>query len=128
MIQLIAQKTGASIRKVCVALGEARSSFYHAAKPTPTQVADADLGELVAALFKHHRRRYGYRRLCQELADRGVVCAPARMRRIMAEGDLRANSTQELPPQDQRWQSRQALAQSHRQQTPPRRSQPRLGW
>jgi putative transposase len=90
MIQLIAQQTGASIRKICVALGEARSSFYHAAKPTPTQVADADLGQLVAALFKHHRRRYGYRRLCQELCDRGVVCAPARMRRIMAQRGLHA--------------------------------------
>jgi len=90
MIQLIAVQTGASIRSVCLVLGLARSSFYHAAKPTPTQVADADLGALVAALFKHHRRRYGYRRLCQELADRGVVCAPTRMRRLMAEGALRA--------------------------------------
>jgi putative transposase len=90
MIQLIAVQTGASVRKVCGTLGEARSSFYHAARPTPSQVADADLAQLVAALFKHHRRRYGYRRLCQELSDRGVVCAPARMRRIMAEGGLRA--------------------------------------
>jgi putative transposase len=90
MIKLIAEQTGASIRKVCLVLGEARSSFYHAAEPTPTQVADAGLGELVSALFKHHRRRYGYRRLCEELADRGIACAPARMRRIMAERGLRA--------------------------------------
>lgn len=90
MIQLLAQQTGASIRRVCIVLGEARSSFYHAARPTPTQAADAGLGELVAALFKLHRRRYGYRRLCQELSDRGVVCAAARMRRIMAERGLRA--------------------------------------
>jgi transposase InsO family protein len=90
MIELIAQQTGASIRKVCGVLGVARSSFYHAAQPTATQVADAELGELVAAVFKHHRRRYGYRRLCQELSDRGVVCAPARMRRIMAQRGLRA--------------------------------------
>jgi putative transposase len=90
MIQLVAEQTGASIRRVCLVLGVARSSFYHAAKPTPTQVSDAGLGELVAVLFKHHRRRYGYRRLCQELSDRGVICAPARMRRIMAESGLRA--------------------------------------
>lgn len=90
MIQLIAVQTGASIRKVCVVLGQARSSFYHAAKPTPTQVADVDLSELVVALFKHHRRRYGYRRLCQELSDRGLVCAPTKMRRLMAERGLRA--------------------------------------
>lgn len=90
MIELITEQTGASIRKVCVVLGVARSSFYHAARPTLTQVADAGLGELITALFKHHRRRYGYRRLCQELSDREMVCAPARMRRIMAERGLRA--------------------------------------
>jgi hypothetical protein len=41
MIQLIAQKTGGSVRQVCTVLGEARSSFYHAAAPTARQVADA---------------------------------------------------------------------------------------
>jgi transposase InsO family protein len=90
MIQTIAQKTGGSIRKVCAVLGEARSSFYHAATPTPTQVADAGLGDLIEAVFRRHRRRYGYRRLAQELADRGVTCAPARIRRIMAERGLHA--------------------------------------
>jgi hypothetical protein len=34
MIELIARKTGGSIRKVCAALGEPRSSFYHASSPT----------------------------------------------------------------------------------------------
>lgn len=90
MIELIAQKTGRSIRMVCAVLGEARSSFYHAAKPTATQVADVEIGDLIEAIFRHHRRRYGYRRLFQELSDRGVLCAPARIRRIMAQRSLRA--------------------------------------
>ena len=90
MIQAIARKTGGSIRKVCGVFGEARSSFYHASTPTATQVADADLGELIAAVFRRHRRRYGYRRLAQELSDRGVICAPARIRRIMAQRGLHA--------------------------------------
>ena len=90
MIQAIAQKTGGSIRKVCLVLGEARSSFYEAATPTATQVADAGIGDLIEAVFRHHRRRYGYRRLAQELSDRGVTCAPARIRRIMAQRALRA--------------------------------------
>ena len=90
MIQTIAQKTGGSIRKVCVVLGEARSSFYHASTPTATQVADAGLGDLIEAVFRRHRRRYGYRRLAQELSDRGVICAPARIRRIMAQRALHA--------------------------------------
>ena len=90
MIQLIAQKTGGSVRQVCAVLGTARSSFYHAATPTATQVADRALGDLLETLFRHHRRRYGYRRLAQELADRDMTCAPARIRRIMAQRALRA--------------------------------------
>ncbi|MDD5200069.1 MAG: alcohol dehydrogenase catalytic domain-containing protein, partial [Terrimicrobiaceae bacterium] len=35
-------------------------------------------------------RRYGYRRLAQELTDRGVLCAPARIRRIMTQRGLHA--------------------------------------
>ena len=90
MIQQIAPKTGGSIRTVCVALGEARSSFYHAAVPTATQRADAQIGDLIEAIFRRHRRRYGYRRIGQELAGRDVACAPARIRRIMAQRGLRA--------------------------------------
>lgn len=75
MIQIVAQKTGGSVRKVCAVLGEARSSFYHAATPTTTQVADTGLGELIETVFRRHRRRYGYRRLAQDLSDRGVTCA-----------------------------------------------------
>ncbi len=90
MIQLVAQKTGGSVRQVCAVLGEARSSFYHAATPTATRVADEVLGELIEAVFRRHRRRYGYRRLAEELSDRGVVCAPARIRRLMAQRALRA--------------------------------------
>jgi hypothetical protein len=90
MIQAIVQKTGGSIRKVCVVLEEARSSFYDASTPTATQLADAGMGDLIEAVFRHHRRRYGYRRLGQELSDRGVTCAPARIRRIMAQRGLRA--------------------------------------
>ncbi len=71
-------------------LGEARSSFYHAAAPTAMQVADAGVGDLIEAVFRCHRRRYGYRRLAEDLSDRGVTCAPARIRRLMAQRGLHA--------------------------------------
>ena len=90
MIQTLAQETGGSIRKVCAVLGEPRSSFYQAAQPTPTQLADVQIGDLIESVFRRHRRRYGYRRLAKELEDHGVVCAPARIRRIMAQRGLRA--------------------------------------
>jgi transposase InsO family protein len=90
MITFLAQQTGGSIRKVCTVLGAARSSFYHAATPTQTQLADRPMAELIESLFRQHRRRYGYRRLGAELAARGVTCAPARIRRLMAQRALRA--------------------------------------
>jgi transposase InsO family protein len=90
MIQKIARQTGGSLRQVCTALSQPRSSFYHAATPTASQASDHETGELIEAVFRRHRRRYGYRRIGQELSDRNVVCAPARIRRIMALRELRA--------------------------------------
>ena len=98
MIQLVAQKTGGSIRKVCAVLGQARSSFYHASTPTATQVADTHLGDLIETVFRRHRRRYGYRRLSEELSDRGVTCAPARIRRLMAQRALQAIAPKKFVP------------------------------
>ncbi|HRJ71751.1 MAG TPA: IS3 family transposase [Terrimicrobiaceae bacterium] len=88
MITQIAEATGGSVRQVCRVLNLPRSSFYHAAVPTPTEAADERIGSLIEAIFKLHRRRYGYRRIREELADRGVICAPARIRRIMAQRGL----------------------------------------
>jgi putative transposase len=98
MIALIAQQTGGSVRKVCAVLEEPRSSFYHAANPTATQVADAGLGELIETLFRNHRKRYGYRRLAEELSDRGVTCAASRIRRLMAQRSLRALQPKNFVP------------------------------
>jgi transposase InsO family protein len=99
MIQSVAQQTGASLRKVCAVLERPRSSFYHAAAPTPRARAEVQIGDLIESIFKRHRRRYGYRRLAQELADHGVVCAPARLRRLMAQRGLRALQPKSYVPQ-----------------------------
>lgn len=90
MISEIHRTTGHGIRAICVTLGVPRSSYYHAAAPTATQLGDTDTGVQIEAIFKRHRRRYGYRRIRDELADQGVVCAPARVRRIMTERGLKA--------------------------------------
>jgi putative transposase len=90
MIKLIMQQTGGGIRQVCKVLGVPRSGFYQAETPTATQVADVGLGDLIETVFQRHRKRYGYRRVGEELSDRGVTCAPARVRRLMAQRALRA--------------------------------------
>jgi len=90
MIDAIRQATGCGIRQICASLQVPRSSFYHAASPTATQSEDRRIGDLIEAIFKRHRRRYGYRRIAEELSDAGVVCAPDRIRRIMRQRGLRA--------------------------------------
>lgn len=90
MIEDIRQFTGHGVRPICAALGVPRSSYYHAAEPTPTQRSDQETGDMIQAIFKRHRRRYGYRRIWEELADQDIVCAPDRVRRIMRERRLRA--------------------------------------
>lgn len=58
MILLVAQKSGASIRQVCDVLKVPRSSFYTAAKPSATALADTKIGDVVESVFRTHRRRY----------------------------------------------------------------------
>jgi transposase InsO family protein len=90
MIEDIQQATGYGIRQICAALEVPRSSFYHAASPTATASQDRTIGDRIEVIFKRHQRRYGYRRIGQELSDEGVVCAPDRIRRLMRARDLRA--------------------------------------
>ncbi len=98
LIQDLARQTGASVRRVCKVLGEPRSSFYLAATPGARQVADAELGALIETIFRHHCKRYGYRRVAQVLADQEVTCAPSRIRRLMAQRALRALQPKNFVP------------------------------
>ena len=90
MIGDIHQATGHGVRRICATLGVPRSSYYHAAAPTPLQSSDEEIGVEIETIFKRHRRRYGYRRIRDQLADQGITCAPARVRRLMAERGLKA--------------------------------------
>ncbi len=99
MIARIAEQTGSSLRKVCAVLVAPRSSFYHAAAPTRRQISDRTLGDRLETIFRLHRRRYGHRRLREVLRDEGVVCAPARIRRLMAQRGLRALQPKNFIPQ-----------------------------
>ena len=90
MIESIHQQTGHGIRPICQVLGVPRSSYYHASEPTPGQSAGLAIGLEIESIFKRHRRRYGYRRIHSDLADKGIICAAARVRRIMEERGLRA--------------------------------------
>lgn len=67
-----------------------RSSFYHAASPAATQCENRRIGERIEVIFQRQRRRYGDRRIADELSAAGVVGAPDRLRRIMRQHGRRA--------------------------------------
>lgn len=98
MIGAIHRSTGHSIRRICEVLHLPRSSYYHAAKPTPAHQADRELGNQIEAVFIRHRSRYGYRRVGAQLARQGITCAPARIRRIMASRQLKALQPKTFTP------------------------------
>lgn len=98
MILRISSSTGSHIRRICSVLGAPRSTFYHAARPTVSQLCDQEMGAHIERIFRAHRRRYGYRRILAQLADEGRVCAPARVRRIMAQSRLRAIAPKNYVP------------------------------
>lgn len=99
MITKIQKQTGESVRAVCDTLTMPRSSYYHAATPTPTAVDDERIGMLIEAIFREHRRRYGYRRIYQELQDHRVQCSEERVRRLMRQRGLKALYTRRFIPQ-----------------------------
>jgi hypothetical protein len=83
MIESIKASTGHSVRLICETLEVLRSSYYHAGRPTPLQLADEEIGKAIGSIFHSHRGRYGYRRILEDLSARGITCAAGRMRRIM---------------------------------------------
>lgn len=99
MIRLISQTTGHSVRRICHALQVPRSSYHHAATPTASQRSDMELSDAIGVIFRHHRRRYGYRRIWKQLAADGIVCAPDRVRRLMQEQGLVAIQPRTYVPQ-----------------------------
>ena len=98
MIDSIKDINRASIRRICGVLGLPRSSYYQGGRATTIQVEDREIGRQIETIFHRHRRRYGYRRIYDDLQDLGITCAPSRVRRIMKQRGLRAISPRNFVP------------------------------
>jgi transposase InsO family protein len=53
-------------------------------------VKDQTTGARIEQIFRKHRRRYGYRRIYEDLVEEGLICGHTRVRRLMAERGLKA--------------------------------------
>jgi putative transposase len=85
---------------VCDVLEVSRSAYYAWRVGGPSQRAqqEAALTPLVRAVFWKHQRRYGARRIAEELADLGEVCSPRRVGKIMKSQGLRAIQPKSFVP------------------------------
>lgn len=84
MIDDIHEMTKCSIRRICAVLDLPRSSYYDAQTESPRRKEDTVLSGHIERIFRLHKRRYGYRRIVQELADD----ADERARRLMKQRGL----------------------------------------
>jgi len=90
MIDSIHLATRHSIRRICAVLELPRSSYYNAQIETDRQKQDKILGDHIEGIFRHHKRRYGYRRILDDLNDKEMSCSPERVRRLMKQRKLHA--------------------------------------
>ena len=69
--------------------GIPRSTFYDMAKKLDLSDPDADLKAEVQAIYEEHEGRYRYRRIRDELANRGQKVNHKKVQRIMKELGLK---------------------------------------
>lgn len=77
-----------SIRRMCLVLAVARSSYYAKRKPKPARVIESGLEMKIRALHIEHREALGARGLSKELRTKGIFIGRHRMRSLIKTFDL----------------------------------------
>ena len=77
---------------VCEVLDLSRSAYYAWRNGTPTMREDNDrkLMPIIRKIFERHKRRYGARRIVQELKDLGYACGERRVSKLLKTQGLKA--------------------------------------
>ena len=98
--EAIARGQVAPVSEVCQFLEVSRSAFYawQEAGPTKCEDDDLELAPLVRAIFHRHRRRYGTRRIVEELRDMGRDCSRRRVAKLLKTQGLRAIQPKSFKP------------------------------
>ena len=85
---------------MCRLLEVNRGAYYAWREATPTRREDNDLElvPLVRAIFHRHRRRYGTRRIVEELRDMNRVCGRRRVAKLLKIQGLKAIQPKSFKP------------------------------
>lgn len=111
-VESITSDNAVSLATICDVLGVCRSAYYswQMAEPGVRQRELDELTPTIVAIFLKHRRRYGARRIAQELRDRGIVCSPRRVAKVLKIQGLHAIQPRSFVPRTT--QGRHALGYS----------------
>ncbi len=85
---------------MCEVLNVSRSAYYRwlSDKPSVRRLEDQRLRPIIRSIFWEHKRRYGARRIAEELASRKLPGARRRVRRLMDEMGLTAIQPRSFKP------------------------------
>jgi putative transposase len=92
------------VEELAEALGVSRSGFYAQRQKAqrPRRCADAEIGNVLEALFAGSRQTYGSPRLRHALRGEGVSCGKNRINRLMRERGLRPRQKRRFKPRTTR--------------------------
>lgn len=91
---------GFEVKQLCLTLEVCRSAYY-AWRNSPGNALEGStqmLEPLISEIFTAHRRRYGARRIVQELQGLGKTCSRSTARKIMVDMDLVAIQPRSFKP------------------------------
>ncbi len=111
-IEAIVSDSAASLSVVCDILEVSRSAYYAWLSAEPG-LRERELDELtptIVAVFLKHRRRYGARRIAEDLRDLEIECSPRRVAKVLRIQGLRAIQPRSFVPKTT--QGRHALGYS----------------
>lgn len=100
-IEVIALQESQPVISVCEVLGVSRSAYYawKTRGASSREVQDAKLAPLVRDIFWKHKRRYGARRIAQDLIEMGHSCDVRRVGKLMRNQHLLAIQPKSFVPQ-----------------------------
>lgn len=79
-----------SVERMCQLTGVSRSGFYRFLGAEHAEQEDMEVRSAIQQIYAEHKRRYGYRRVTVELANRGIRANHKRVARLMREDNLLA--------------------------------------
>jgi len=79
-----------SVERMCQLAQVSRASFYRSLKQHEPEIEEMEVRAAIQQIFLQHRRRYGYRRVSEELRRRGLVVNRKRVQRLMQTDNLLA--------------------------------------